>query len=312
MNTIDKVAVCSRSFSKNEKLKEELLKRYANVTFNDMGKSLEGDELVEFLQGHNKAITALEKINDDILKKLPDLKVIGKHGVGLDMIDLKALNNHGVRLGWTGGVNNRSVSELVITLAVSLLRHITIANQEVLSGKWQQQVGGYLSGRTVGIIGCGYIGKDLIHLLKPWDCKILAHDILEFTEFYTQNNITAVDLDFLLKESDIVTLHLPLTDLTKNILSSNKLALLKKNAVLINTARGGLVDENALKKLLIEKKIAAAAMDVFKEEPPKDMELLSLPNFLATPHIGGSAEEAILAMGIAAIDGLEINQLPDT
>jgi phosphoglycerate dehydrogenase-like enzyme len=308
MNTVDKVAVCSRSFSKNNKLRKELLKRYAHVKFNDMDKSLDGVELIKFLEGHNKAITALERINDEILDQLPELKVIGKYGVGLDMIDLNSLKKHGVRLGWTGGVNKRSVSELVITLAVSLLRHVTTANREVQTGEWRQHVGGYLTARTVGIIGCGHIGKDLIHLLHPWNCTILAHDILEFPEFYANNNVKAVELDFLLKESDIVTLHLPLTNLTENILSSEKLALLKQSAILINTARGGLLDEKALKKLLISKQIAAAAMDVFKEEPPKDSELLSLPNFLATPHIGGSSYEAIMAMGMSAIEGLDLHE----
>ena len=115
MNTTEKVAVCSRSFSKNAVLRAELLARYAQVTFNDAGLKLAGDSLVEFLSGHEKAITALEMIDDYVLSRLPELQVIGKYGVGLDMIDLNAMRRHGKRLGWTGGVNRRSVSELVIS-----------------------------------------------------------------------------------------------------------------------------------------------------------------------------------------------------
>jgi D-3-phosphoglycerate dehydrogenase len=167
MNTIDKVAVCSRSFSRHPVLRAELLARYKNVTFNDAGGSLAGDELVAFLQNHDKAITALERINETVLAQLPQLKVIGKYGVGLDMIDMEAMRRYGKRLGWTGGVNRRSVSEMVISFAIAMLRHFPAAHREVLAATWRQHVGGLLSGRTVGIIGCGFIGKDLIELLQP-------------------------------------------------------------------------------------------------------------------------------------------------
>ena len=310
MNTTDRVAVCSRSFSRHPILRAELLARYANVTFNDAGGSLAGDELVAFLSDHDKAITALERIDEAVLSHLPQLKVIGKYGVGLDMIDMAAMRRHGKYLGWTGGVNRRSVSELVISVAVGMLRHITAAQREVLSGTWRQHVGGLLSGRTVGIIGCGFIGKDLVELLQPWGCKLLVHDILEFPDFYRRFNVCPVGLEQLLLTSDVVTLHVPLNDSTRNILDARRLSLLKPSAILINAARGGLVDERTLKSMLIEKRLAAAAFDVFAVEPPQDMELLSLSNFLTTPHIAGSAEEAILAMGRAAIDGLDINEIP--
>ena len=310
MNTKDKVAVCSRSFSKNTVLRAELLARYSQVTFNDAGLQLTGDSLVEYLSGHNKAITALEMIDDHVLSRLPELQVIGKYGVGLDMIDLDAMHRHGKRLGWTGGVNRRSVSELVISFAVAILRHIPAAQREVLSGNWRQHVGGLLSGRTVGIIGCGFIGKDLVELLQPWNCTLIANDILDFPDFYARYSVTPVGLEELLQRSDVVTLHVPLDDSTRNMLSVTRLELMKPSAILINAARGGLVDEAALKAMLVTKRLAAAAFDVFSVEPPQDAELLNLPNFLVTPHIGGSAEEATIAMGRAAIDGLDINELP--
>jgi phosphoglycerate dehydrogenase-like enzyme len=305
MNKTEKVAVCSRSFSKNAILRAELQARYEHVTFNDTGLQLEGDSLVAFLRGHDKAITALEKIDDVVLGQLPELKVIGKYGVGLDMIDMEAMRRHGKYLGWKGGVNRRSVSELVISFAIAMLRHVPGAQRDVLSGTWRQHVGRYLSGRTVGIIGCGHIGKDLAKLLRAFDCPILVNDIRSYPEFYALHNINAVTLETLLTQSDVVTLHVPLDGSTRGILDASRLALMKSDAVLINTARGGLVDELALKLMLKEDRLAAAAFDVFTIEPPQDYELLALPNFLVTPHIGGSAEEAILAMGRAAIDGLD-------
>jgi phosphoglycerate dehydrogenase-like enzyme len=310
MNTTEKVAVCSRSFSNNPILRRELLARYQQVTFNDAGLQLKGDTLIAFLRGHDKAITALETIDESILAHLPELKVISKYGVGLDMIDLEAMRAHGKRLGWTGGVNRRSVSELVLSSAIAMLRHVPAAHREVLSGIWRQHVGEHLSGRTVGIIGCGHIGKDLVPLLQAFGCPILVNDIRDYPDFYAAHGIEPVSLEALLARSDIVTLHVPLDESTRGMLDAQRLALLQPTAVLINTARGGLVDETALKQMLQDKRLAAAAFDVFAVEPPSDHELLALSNFLVTPHIGGSAQEAILAMGQAAIEGLDNHAIP--
>lgn len=310
MNRIDRVAVCSRSFSKNNVLRAELQERYEYVTFNESGSQLKGDTLVAFLRGHDKAITALEKIDDSTLAQLPDLKVVGKYGVGLDMIDMEAMRRHGTHLGWIGGVNRRSVSEMVISFAVAMLRHFPAAHREVLNGAWRQHIGGLLSGRTVGIIGCGFIGKDLVELLQPWGCTLLANDTIDFPEFYARFNVTPVGLDEIMQRSDVLTLHVPLDDSTRNMINAQRLGQMKSTAILINAARGGLVDEFTLKAMLIEKRLAAAAFDVFTVEPPQDAELLNLPNFLVTPHIGGSSEEAIMAMGRAAIDGLDRHALP--
>ena len=309
------LAVASRSFSKNPVLRNEVLKRYPDAKFNDAGLVLKGRHLVEFLQGYERAITALEIIDEEILSQLPELKVIGKYGVGLDMLDLHAIKKFGIKLGWSGGVNKRSVSELVISFAIYLLHRAAFANDEVKNGKWYQVKGRQLSGCTVGIIGCGHVGKDLVRLLQPYNCKILVNDILDFKDFYKQNNILAVGLDELMKKSDVVTLHLPLDKSTENIISEDRLKMLKANAVIINIARGGLIDEKALKQLLLKNKIAGAALDVFAIEPPIDTELAFMNNVIITPHIGGSTEEAILGMGMAAIEGLDnakdpLNHIP--
>ncbi len=305
MNSIDKIVVTSRSFSKHKVLRQELLSKYSNVKFNDEGLKLTGGDLIEFLEGADKAITALEVIDDSVLLTLPKLKVISKYGVGIDMIDTDALKKHNVKLGWTGGVNRRSVSELVISSAISLLRHIPVANNEVKNGIWRQHIGRQLSNLTVGIIGCGYIGKDLANLLKAFGSNVLAYDILDFPEFYQENSVTPVDIDTLLMNSDVVTLHLPLDKSTENILNKEKMNLMKSSAILINHSRGGLLDELELKSMLINGRLAGAALDVFSQEPPEDQKLINLSNFLVTPHIGGSSEEAVLAMGRSAILGLD-------
>lgn len=304
------IAVTSRSFSQHPVLRAELLERYSNVRFNDEGLALKGESLIEFARGRRKLIVALERIDEAILAALPELEVLSKYGVGTDMLDKQAMIRHGIRLGWTGGVNKRSVTELAIMFMIALLRQVPLASREVREGIWKNRKGKQLSERTVGIIGCGNIGKDLTPILRAFGCKVLAHDILDFPEFYAVHQVEPVELEELLRRSDIVTLHVPLDGSTRNMLSAERLALMKPEAILINTARGGLVDEAALKRMLMEGRLAGAGFDVFAAEPPEDLELLRLPNFLATPHIGGSSEEAILAMGRAAIQGLDENKIP--
>ena len=299
------LAVASRSFSKHPQLRKKVLELYPDAKFNDKGIALHGKELITFLQGCSKAITALEKIDENVLSQLPDLEVIGKYGVGLDMLDLHAMNSHGVLLGWQGGVNKRSVSELVISFSISLLHRAVFANNEVKSGKWYQIKGSQLSNKKFGIIGCGHIGKDLVKLLQPFECDVFSYDILDFPDFYKKHGVVAVELDKLLQDCDVISLHVPLDESTKNILSAEKLGLMKESAVLINFARGGLIDEKALKERILSKKIAGVALDVFDIEPPIDEEFAFLENVVITPHIGGSSEEAILTMGLSAIEGLE-------
>lgn len=291
-------------------LREELLQRYANVRFNDDGVALAGESLVEFARGRTKLITALEHIDEALLAALPELKVISKYGVGTDMLDLPAMARHGVRLGWTPGVNKRSVAELALAFMLCLLHLVPATNQEMRAGVWKNRQGRELSGRVVGIIGCGNIGKELVRLLRAFNCTVLANDLLDFADFYEEHGVQPVALDDLLASADVVTLHVPLDESTRGLLDAERLALLKQSAVLVNTARGGLVDEAALKAMLSEGRLAGAAFDVFACEPPDDLELLALPNFLATPHIGGSSAESVLAMGRAAIEGLDNNRLP--
>ncbi|MEK7246940.1 MAG: phosphoglycerate dehydrogenase [Chloroflexota bacterium] len=309
MSGAERVAVCSRSFSTNPVLRGELLARYERVTFNDAGLKLAGQSLADFLQGHEKAIIGLEPVDGFVLGQLPELTVVSKYGVGLDMIDLVAMRAHGKRLGWTGGVNRRSVSELSISFMIAMLRHVPRADREVRAGMWRQHVGGYLTARTIGIIGCGHVGQDLVTLLQPFGCHILVNDIRDYPEFFGRWGVETCALDDLLRRSDIVTLHVPLDDSTRGMMNAGRLALMKPSALLINTARGGLVDEAALASMLREQTLAGAAFDVFAVEPLTESALMSLPNFLATPHIGGSAAEAILAMGRAAIEGLDRNEL---
>lgn len=235
--SVARVAVTSRSFSKNPLLREELLRRYSNVTFNDVGASLTGVELLAFLQGHEKAIVALERIDADLVAHLPKLQVISKYGVGLDNIDVAALSRHGKRLGWRPGVNKRSVSELTLSFMIALLHRVPEAVAEVRSGTWRQLQGRQLTGKVVGIIGCGHVGRDLVTLLEAFGCRILACDIVHQLDYFTEHDIEAVELNELLARADVVTLHVPFDFSTDKLLNAERLGLMKAGAVLVNTSR---------------------------------------------------------------------------
>jgi D-3-phosphoglycerate dehydrogenase len=307
---IARVAVASRSFSRHPVLRAELLGRHPIVSFNDDGRTLSGADLAAFIRGHDALIVGLETVDGGLLDQVPELRVVSKYGVGVDSIDLAALERRGVRLGWTGGVNRRSVAELAVMFAVALFHRVPAATRQVQGGGWSPVRGRLLSDRTVGVLGCGHVGKDVVRLLEPFGCRVLAHDLLDFPEFYARHHVTPVDLAALLRGSDVVTIHLPLDASTRGMLDAARLATMKPGAVLVNTARGGIVEEAAVKAMLRDGRLAGAGFDVLAAEPAVDAELVALPNVMVTPHIGGSTEEAVLAMGRAAIDGLATADLP--
>lgn len=307
-----KIAVCSRSFSQHPILRAELLAEFSDVKFNDLGKSLEGFELVNFLKGYDRAIIALEKVDATLLEQLPDLKVIGKYGVGLDKIDFKAMDKKNVKLGWTPGVNAQSVAELTLAMALTIVRNIKTSHDLVKNHEWKQIKGRQLSSMTYGILGCGHVGKALVKLLRPFGCKIISHDIIDQSNFYKEYGVEAVDFDTLIQTSNILSVHIPKNRITENLINKNVLLKMQKESFVINTARGGLIDEVALLELLNSGHIAAAALDVFNSEPPTNFSLIDHPSVFPTTHIGGSSEEAILAMGRAAIRGLSDFQVAST
>lgn len=298
------VAVASHSFPKNETLKSELLDRYPESVFNETRKPLSGDALVAFLRGYEKAITGLEVLDESVFAALPDLKVVSKYGVGLDMIDFGAAQRHGISIRHTPGVNRQSVAELTIAFMIMLARRLVPLTQEMHDGVWTHGGGRQLSSAVVGLVGCGNVGQTVAQLCRAFGSRVLVHDIVTYDDFYRAHHITPAPLELLLRESDFVSLHVPLDRTTRGMIGAAQLSAMKPGAFLINTARGGIVDEVALKRFLADHRIGGAAFDVFAMEPPDDPELLSHPNFVATPHVGGSTEEAVLAMGRAAIANL--------
>ena len=299
-----RVAVTSPSFSKHPDLIAKMATEFPDAKLNSEGLRFTKQELIAYLIGFEAAIVGLDQIDEEVLLALPDLKIIAKYGVGLNNIDLDACKKHEIKIGWTGGVNRISVAEMVLGNTLSLLRNLYQTSNLLSNGTWQKNGGEQLTGKTVGIIGVGHIGKEVVKMLKPFNCKILVNDIIDQSTYYQENNLIESTKEEIFKNCDVITVHTPYTEQTKYLLNKAVFDLMKSNAIVINTARGGIVEENDLYEALTTNKIKAAALDVYEEEPPTDTKLTSLPNLICTPHIGGNAKEAVLAMGMSAINHL--------
>ena len=319
MNSLDIIAVASRSFSKNQSLVRSLEAKYSKVIFNNTGKTLQNQELVHFLSSADKAIIGIEQMSSEVLKQLPKLKVISKYGVGINNLDLASLKSKGVKLGFTPGVNKQSVAELALTLTLLSLRKIHRNHTEIVEGTWSQEKGAELFGKTVGLLGFGNIGQKFASLLQSFNCPIIFFDekIFSNQELLTiskelglkSDAIQQDKLGVVLSQADILSIHLPLLPDTENMISSKELNLLKPSVSIINTARGGIVDETALHAFLSNNPDSFASFGVFSEEPALENPLFELPNFFGTSHRSSLTHEGIIAMGLAAIAGLDDNKI---
>ena len=299
-----KIAVTSRSFSKSELLRKRLLEFFPNVVFNEAGIPLRGQELLSFLTDADAAIIALEPIDANLISKLPNLKYISKFGVGLDAIDITAVQLANIELLTSPGINSYSVAELALSSAISLIHLVPQHESELLSGVWKQEKGREFKGKTIGVIGCGYVGKEFLRLSSFFETKLMSFDFKPDLNFYQSLKVQEASIELIFSSCDVISIHLPLTDETRGLINAKLFNLMKHNGILINYSRGGVVNERDLYDFLVMNKFAGAAIDVFEQEPPGTSNLLKLANVIATPHIGGSTEESILAMGQAAIDQL--------
>lgn len=301
-----RIGVTSISFSKNAELCRIASEIFPEVRFNAQGLVRSEDDVISFLQSCDGAIVGTEPVSERVLDALPDLQMIAKYGVGLDSIDLEAMARRGIALGWTGGVNRRSVSELALCLMLMLSRNVSRTSAALARGSWQKDGGRLLSGRSIGIVGCGFVGEDLLELLSPLGGARWICDIEDRSAVAQRFGAGQVPYEELLQNADVVSFHVPLTSQTRHMLGPRQIDLLRPGAIVINTSRGGVIDQAALKEALKQGRISAG-LDVFAEEPARDLELLALPNLVGTPHVGGNAAEAVQAMGLSALRHLTMH-----
>ncbi len=301
-----RVAVTPPPICNSSSLRDELSGLFPQPLFNESGRYLDEDELIQFAQEADALLVGRDGITDKVLAALPQLKIIAKYGVGLDTIDRDALQRHSVELGWSAGVNRRSVAELTLSFMLGLCHNVFKGGWALKQGQWAKDGGRMLQGKTIGIVGCGNICKEVVRLLQPFECTIWIRDILKMPEFCRETGALEKSLEEVLAGADIISLHVPLTKDTRHMVDKANLSRIQPDAFLINTSRGEVVDEAALKAALLNETIAGAALDVFAQEPPEDMEFLKCPNLMVTPHIGGNAVEAVAAMARAAFQNLDI------
>ncbi|MFM8843213.1 MAG: NAD(P)-dependent oxidoreductase [Actinomycetota bacterium] len=251
------------------------------------------------LKGHLKEATALivrnrTQVNEEIFAAAPKLKIVGRAGVGLDNIDLKSADAHGVVVSAALGINAVAVGELTLGLALALLRRVTELDQSTRSGGWDRKAGSEISGKTWGMLGFGATARALARLLRGFGVKVLAYDPFAKIDesFASEINVSLVSSDEVIANSDLISLHMPATAETTKMINQATLASMRSHAVIINVGRGELIDEDALEEALVKKVIAGAALDVRATEPPKDSHFASLSNVILTPHIAGITVES--------------------
>lgn len=298
-----KLAVTSASFSKDDGLKNKLASQWkGEIKYNLDGIRFKSNELLDFLEDVDAAIVGLDKITSPLLSGLPKLRFISKYGVGLDNIDLEACKMRGIEVGWTGGVNKLSVAEMTLGFSLTLIRNMYQSSFLLSRGTWKKNGGNQLSGKTFGIIGFGFVAKEVVRLLAPYNCKILVNDIN--SSAFEGTNFKNTEKDIIYRESDIISIHTPLTDKTQNMITLDVMRKMSNRPILINTARGGIICEEDVVKALDEGIISALAIDAYVDEPAPPASLIEREDVFCTPHIGGNAKEAVWDMGVSAIENL--------
>jgi phosphoglycerate dehydrogenase-like enzyme len=288
----------SRKFREaNREYVDEFLDQRDCVTIDfNATHPMDQDQLCDLVGEAEGLVTGLEWITARVMQHAPKLKVISTGGVGYDHIDVEEATRRNIAVANCAGCNNHSVSELALGMMISLARNIGIYDQGIRAGGWQpydtMRMGNELWGKTLGVVGLGRVGKSSALLGKAFGMRVLAADIAWDITFANQNGISFVPLDTLLEQSDFVTLHCPLTSVTRDMIDERAIELMKPTAFLINTSRGPVVKESALVNALARGRIAGAGLDVFRVEPHPDNPYVEFPNVVLTPHIGGATQEA--------------------
>tara|TARA_Y100000766_G_scaffold285501_1_gene309541 strand:+ start:5566 stop:6492 length:927 start_codon:yes stop_codon:yes gene_type:complete len=277
----------------NPVLNEILEKNGLQITYEP---EITPEQILEKIENFEVIIVrSRTKITKDMIEKANKCQIIARVGVGLDNIDQAAAKEKNIRVinAVEGAMN--AVAELVLGLMLSLAREIPRADREVRNGNWikKELMGTELRGKYLGIVGLGNIGKRLGRLARALNMNIIGYDVVPIDEeFSSEVGLMKADLGTLLASSDYVSLHVPLLDSTKHLINAEKMSTMKNTSRIINTSRGGVIDEEALYEFLKDGKLGGAALDVFEVEPATSNKLASLPNFISTPHMGAQTKEA--------------------
>lgn len=301
-----KIGVTSVSMAKSAALRAKAATILAGheVRFLASPRPAEADELVAFLADCDAALVGREVVTGAILAKLPRLKAISVYGVGFDNVDAEACRARGVALLVAHGVNADAVAEHTLGLILACMRNIARNHLLLAAGTWNKDGGHTLAGKVLAVVGCGAVGSRVGRLANAFGCSVRVVDLLDKKQIANEIGAVQVSLAEALRSADILSMHVPLTAATDAMVDERFLAQMKPGAHLINTSRGRVVRLSALKKALESGHLAGAGLDVFETEPILDLELFALTGLVGTPHTAGNAVEAVMAMGVAALDQL--------
>ena len=297
-----KVFVSTHPFSSTSSLPMQLIKENnIELSYNQHGKKITTQELAQDIQDAEVLIAGTEKITEEVFRNATNLKLISRVGIGLDGIDFDLCKKYDVRVAYTPDAPTMAVAELCVGLIIDLARKISHTDKSIKEGVWNRHMGMLLYGKTIGIFGMGRIGKSLIHLLSTFNVKFKVYDIcpdLAFGRLYTVDFVTKEEV---LKSSDIISVNIPLKSDTQNYITIKELEMMQAHTILINTARGGIVNEDDLYTALKTNIIAGAAVDVFEVEPYRG-DLIKLDNCVLTCHMGASTIDSRTDMEVQAIE----------
>lgn len=275
---------------------------FDEIVYNELGVPLRGSDILSHLEGCDAYIAGLDYLTADVIEAMPEsVKVISRYGVGVDRVDLAAARRRNITVTNTPGANSTAVCELAFALMLAAARNLPQLHNAVSAGQWPRSEGMELAGKTLGIVGLGAIGKRLAVRAKAFEMEAAAYDPYFDEAFSAAHGIQKMELDALLRKADIVSLHVPLTEETFHLIDAKRIAQMKTGAVIINTARGGLIDEAAAAEAIRSGKLGGLGLDAFEQEPLIDSPLKSLPHVVFTPHTGAHTSEATEKMAMMSI-----------
>lgn len=300
-----RILITSTSFGKKVKEPLETLKKKGyDLKFNDLGRPLLAEELIERLADCDGCIAGLDYYTAEVFATVKNLRIVSRYGSGVDRVDLKAAAEAGVTVTNTPVANSDSVADLAVGLMLAVARNIPAADRSVRDGKWKNMYGVSLAGKTVGIVGFGRIGRRVADRVRGFNCRVLAYDPFVDAKAIEETGAEPKTLDELLAQSDFISLHLPANDETRAMINAEKFALMKPTAIVVNTARGETVDQDALLEALREGRIGGAGLDAHSVEPPDPLLFRSMDNVVLTPHMGAYTRESLENMATGAVENL--------
>lgn len=308
-----KVLITPRSFAKYNR--DEVLvlfqKHGIEPIFNPYNEIMTEEQLKEALTEMDGLIVGVDPVTEAVINHAPHLKAIAKYGVGIDNIDVPTAESRNIKVSRTVGANSASVADYSFALLMAVARRVVDINNGCKNNDWSKKIALDVFGKRIGVLGLGAIGRGMVKRAQGFDMEVYGYDIFKDEDYIRENNIQFVDIETMVKECDFISIHMPLTNETHHMFDKSLLEKAKANLVIINTARGGIVDEDALYELIKDGKIYGAGIDAFEQEPARDSKLLTLENVVVGSHTAassiGATEQMTLMAAQNMIKDLEAN-----